>query len=123
MTAEDKLGVACAGEEWCPIQATAKLMCKKWQPVIIHRLLDDGPMGFNELQDAVDGISSKVLSDNLDELESRMLIDREVVSEKPFRVAYSLTERGESTRPIITAMQEWGTKNLMEPIGEVPVVE
>ena len=120
MTSEDKLGVACAGEEWCAIQATAKLLCKKWHPVIVHRLLENGPMGFNELKEAVDGISSKVLSDNLDDLEEHTLVDREVVSEKPFRVAYSLTPRGESTREIIEAMQSWGTDNLTEPIGEVP---
>ncbi|MFW6003583.1 MAG: winged helix-turn-helix transcriptional regulator [Halanaeroarchaeum sp.] len=123
MTSGGKLGVHCAGEEWCPIQATAKLLCKKWHPVIIHRLLDDGPMGFNELKTAVDGISSKVLSDNLDELEEYTLVDREVVSEKPFRVAYSLTPRGESTKAIIDEMQTWGTENLTEPVGEVPVVE
>lgn len=123
MVTEEKLGVRCAGEEWCPIQATAKLLCKKWHPVIIHRLLENDPMGFNELKDAVDGISSKVLSDNLDELESYSLVNREVVSEKPFRVAYSLTPRGESTRPIIDEMQTWGSENLTEPIGEVPVVE
>ncbi|MFW5924378.1 MAG: winged helix-turn-helix transcriptional regulator [Halanaeroarchaeum sp.] len=123
MSAESKIGVHCAGEEWCPIQATAKLLCKKWHPVIIHRLLENGSMGFNELKEAVDGISSKVLSDNLDELEEYTLVDRDVVSEKPFRVAYSLTARGESTRAIIEEMHDWGTENLTEPIGDVPTAE
>lgn len=123
MATEGKIGVHCAGEEWCPIQATAKLLCKKWHPVIIHRLLENGSMGFNELKDAVDGISSKVLSDNLDELEEYALVNREVVSEKPFRVAYSLTPRGESTRAIIEEMHDWGTDNLTEPIGNVPSPE
>ncbi|MGM0398926.1 MAG: winged helix-turn-helix transcriptional regulator [Halobacteriota archaeon] len=123
MTTDEKLGVHCAGEEWCPIQATAKLLCKKWHPVIIHRLLNEGPMGFNELKEAVDGISSKVLSDNLDDLEEYTLVNREVVSEKPFRVAYSLTPRGESTQGIIDEMQTWGTENLTEPIGTAQVAD
>ncbi|AKH98180.1 winged helix-turn-helix transcriptional regulator [Halanaeroarchaeum sulfurireducens] len=121
MAAERKLGIHCAGEEWCPIQATAKLFCKKWQPVIIHRLLENGSMGFNELKEAVDGISSKVLSDNLDDLEEHTLVDRDVVSEKPFRVAYSLTPRGESTETIVREMHAWGTENLTEPIGDGPI--
>lgn len=123
MSSEEKLGVACAGEEWCPIQATAKLLCKKWHPVIVHRLLENGPMGFNELKEAVDGISSKVLSDNLDDLEEHTLVDREVVSEKPFRVAYSLTPRGKSTERIISEMQTWGTENLMEPVGNAQIAD
>ncbi|MFB6134907.1 MAG: winged helix-turn-helix transcriptional regulator [Halanaeroarchaeum sp.] len=121
MSTQEKLGVHCAGEEWCPIQATATVLCKKWHPVIIHRLLEKGPMGFNELKEAVDGISSKVLSDNLDDLEELGLVDREVKSEKPFRVAYSLTPRGTSTRAIIEEMRAWGTENLTEPVGDVPV--
>ncbi|MFB6081504.1 MAG: winged helix-turn-helix transcriptional regulator [Halanaeroarchaeum sp.] len=123
MPEDGKIPVHCAGEEWCSIQATAKILCKKWHPVIIHRLLEAGPMGFNELKAEVDGISSKVLSDNLDELEEYDLVDREVVSEKPFRVAYSLTDRGESTQRIIAEMQSWGKANLTEPIGEVPAAE
>ncbi|MFB6112749.1 MAG: winged helix-turn-helix transcriptional regulator [Halodesulfurarchaeum sp.] len=115
MSNPDRLLVACAGEEWCPIQATATLLCKKWHPVIIHRLLTEGPLGFNDLKDEVDGISSKVLSDNLDDLAEYDLVERDIVSEKPFRVKYSLTERGASLEPVITEMQDWGNENLMEP--------
>lgn len=108
----ERLPVWCAGEDWCPITTTANLIGKKWHPVIIHRLLKNGPLGFNALKDEVDGISSKVLSDSLEDLEGKTLVDREIISEKPFRVEYSLTERGESLEPVIIAMRDWGQEHL-----------
>lgn len=110
-----RLAVWCTGKDWCPITTTANLIGKKWHPVIVHRLLENGPLGFNALQDDVDGISSKVLSDSLDDLEEKTLVDRTIVSEKPFRVEYSLTERGESLQPVIQAMAEWGKAHLKPP--------
>ena len=112
---EGELHVWCAGEDWCPVTTTATLIGKKWHPVIIHRLLVNGPLGFNDLQTEVDGISSKVLSNNLDDLQEKRLVERAVVSEKPVRVEYSLTERGESLEPVITAMLEWGSEHLAPP--------
>jgi len=108
------LEVWCAGEDWCPVTTTASLIGKKWHPVIIHRLLEHGPSGFNELKKAVDGISSKVLSDSLEDLEEKQLVDREIVSEKPVRVQYSLTVHGESLRPVIESMRDWGLDHLVE---------
>jgi DNA-binding HxlR family transcriptional regulator len=109
---EVDLEVWCAGKEWCPITSTATLIGKKWHPVVIHRLLKAGPLGFNALQEEVDGISSKVLSDILDDLEEKQLVNREIVSEKPFRVEYSLTDHGESLEPVIVAMRDWGVEHL-----------
>jgi DNA-binding HxlR family transcriptional regulator len=109
---DGKLPMWCAGDEWCPVTTTATLIGKKWHPVIVHRLLDRGPLGFNALKAEVDGISSKVLSDSLDDLEEARLVDREIVSEKPFRVEYSLTDRGADLRPVIETMAEWGEKHL-----------
>ena len=109
--ADEQLAVWCSGEEWCAITATATVIGKKWHPVIVHRLFDE-PQGFNDLKRSVDGISSKVLSDSLEELEEYGLVEREVVSEKPFRVRYSLTERGRSLQPVIESMREWGQTHL-----------
>jgi len=109
----DGLEVWCAGEEWCPITTTATLIGKKWHPVIVHRLLREGPLGFNDLKEDVDGISSKVLSDSLEDLEEKQLVDRTIVSEKPFRVNYSLTDRGESLEEVIVAMRDWGQAHLV----------
>jgi DNA-binding HxlR family transcriptional regulator len=109
----EKIEMWCAGEEWCPITTTATLIGKKWHPVIVHRLLTEGPLGFNALKEEVDGISSKVLSDSLEDLEEKQLVDRTIVSEKPFRVEYSLTERGESLEDVIVAMRDWGQAHLV----------
>jgi len=109
----ESLPVWCAGDEWCPITTTATLIGRKWHPVIIHRLLESGPMGFNALKQEGDGVSSKVLSNSLSDLEESTLVEREVVSEKPFRVEYSLTGRGRDLKPVIETMAAWGTEHLV----------
>lgn len=109
---DEPLAVWCAGKDWCPITSTATLIGKKWHPVVVHRLLEGGPMGFNELKDEVGGISSKVLSDSLDDLEEKGLVNREIVSDKPVRVEYSLTERGASLESLIHEMRDWGEEHL-----------
>jgi DNA-binding HxlR family transcriptional regulator len=114
----EQLAVWCAGDDWCPVTTTATLIGKKWHPVIIHRLLEHGPLGFNALKTEVDGISSKVLSDSLSDLEESQLVDRTIVSEKPFRVEYSLTERGSALEAIVDAMAEWGQTYLREPADD-----
>lgn len=111
----EQLAIWCAGKYWCPITTTASLIGRKWHPVIVHRILENGPLGFNALKEEVDGISSKVLSDTLDDLEEKTLVDRSIVNEKPFRVEYSLTDRGESLQPVIVAMVEWGRQHLQPP--------
>lgn len=122
MSTSERLEVWCAGEEWCPITTTATLIGKKWHPVIVHRLMTNGPLGFNALKEEVDGISSKVLSDSLEDLEEKTLINREIVSEKPFRVEYSLTDRGESLDDIIFAMMDWGEEHLLEAADQESAV-
>lgn len=113
---EDEECVAswCADDDWCTVTCTAHLIGKKWHPVIIHRLLDHGPLGFNALKDEIDSISSTVLSNSLEDLEDNGLVNRAIVSEKPFRVEYSLTEQGASLEPIIKAMDTWGQEYLKE---------
>ncbi|ERG94287.1 helix-turn-helix domain-containing protein [Haloquadratum walsbyi] len=112
MSDSKKLPVWCSGKEWCPITSTATLIGRKWHTVVIDRLLEDGAMGFSELQSAVGEISSKVLSDVLEDLEEKKLVDRDIVSEKPFRVNYSLTERGAALQPVVEEMNNWGEKYL-----------
>lgn len=100
----------CETEDWCPITVTSELLGRKWHPVIVHRLLQK-PMGFNELQREVHSISDKVLSDSLQDLQDREIVSKEVVSRKPKKVKYSLTEEGKSLEPVITAMKDWGREN------------
>lgn len=104
----------CADDEWCSVTCTTHLIGKKWHPVIVHRLLEYGPLGFNALKEEIDTISSTVLSNSLEDLEDNGLVNRAIVSEKPFRVEYSLTEQGASLEPVIEAMDEWGEGYLRE---------
>lgn len=113
MSEKTKLKVWCTDEEWCPVTATAKILGKKWHPVIIHRLLANGKMGFNDLKKDLPGISNKVLSESLEDLQEKYIVEKEVVSENPKRVKYSLTEIGESLRETIERMTDWG-KNRLE---------
>jgi DNA-binding HxlR family transcriptional regulator len=118
---DPKIEVWCAGEDWCPVTTTATVIGKKWHPVIVHRLLENGPSGFNDLKTDVDGISSKVLSDSLEDLQEKELVDRDIISEQPFRVEYSLTDHGKSLESVIEEMAEWGEEHLTRPAeGEAP---
>jgi DNA-binding HxlR family transcriptional regulator len=100
----------CETQEWCPVTVTSELLSRKWHPVILHRLLQR-PMGFNELQREVHHISDKVLSDSLEDLCDKGIVEKEVLNEKPKEVEYSLTEVGESLREVIEPMFDWGQEN------------
>lgn len=67
------------------------------------------PWRFNELKKSLQGISQKVLTDSLRSMEEDGLITRTVYPEVPPRVEYALSDLGETMRPILDAMQEWGT--------------
>ena len=83
---------------------------RKWVPLIVYHLLSDGPMGFSALRDRIGGISAKMLSESLDDLEAAEVVDREVLSDRPIRVSYELTERGAALEPVIAAMLDWGAE-------------
>lgn len=91
----------------CPVATTVSLIGSKWKLLIMRNLLAR-PWRFNELQKSLDGVSQKVLTDSLRSMESDGIIVRTVYPEVPLRVEYSLSELGESMRPIIKSMEEWG---------------
>ena len=91
----------------CPVAATVQLIGNKWKLLIIRNLLVR-PWRFNELQKSLDGISQKVLTDSLRSMEQDGIVIRTVYAEVPPRVEYSLSELGESMRPILNSMQMWG---------------
>ncbi|WP_226012111.1 winged helix-turn-helix transcriptional regulator [Halomicrobium salinisoli] len=95
-----------------PLTTTATILGKKWHPLIVAELLEAGPLGFNDLKERVTGISDKVLSESLDDLEERDLVERTVLDDKPVRVEYSLTEWGEQLELVVTVMEEWGERYL-----------
>ncbi len=92
----------------CPVATTVALIGSKWKLLIMRNLLSR-PWRFNELKKDLDGISQKVLTDSLRSMEADGIITRTVYPEVPPRVEYALSELGESMRPIMNAMEAWGT--------------
>lgn len=91
----------------CPVATTVALIGSKWKLLII-RNLRVRPWRFNELRKDLEGISQKVLTDSLRALENDGIIIRTVYPEVPPRVEYALSDLGESMRPIMDSMEEWG---------------
>ena len=92
----------------CPVATTVSLIGSKWKLLIMRNLLAR-PWRFNELQKSIDGISQKALTEALRSMEADGIVSRTVYAEVPPRVEYALTELGESMRPIIKAMENWGS--------------
>ncbi|WP_260288916.1 winged helix-turn-helix transcriptional regulator [Peribacillus aracenensis] len=95
----------------CPVESTVEVIGGKWKGVILYHLLD-GKKRFNELKRLKPNITQRMLTLQLRELEADGIIHREVYREVPPKVEYSLTELGESLRPMILLMMEWSINNM-----------
>lgn len=93
----------------CPVATTVSLIGSKWKILIMRNLLVRS-WRFNELKKDLDGISQKVLTDSLRSMENDGIVTRTVYAEVPPRVEYALSPLGESMRPIMDAMEKWGTE-------------
>ena len=93
----------------CPVATAVALIGGKWKLLIMRNLLQR-PWRFNELKKDLEGISQKVLTDSLRSMEADGIITRTVYPEVPPRVEYALSDLGESMRPIMDAMEIWGTE-------------
>ncbi len=91
----------------CPVETTLTLIGDKWKVLILRDLMP-GIKRFGELKRSVGGVSQKVLTAQLRDMEESGLVDRKVYAEVPPRVEYSLTPLGRSLKPILDAMQSWG---------------
>lgn len=91
----------------CPVEMTLMLIGDKWK-VLILRDLHSGTKRFGELKKSLNGISQKVLTSNLRDMEENGLLTRKVFPEVPPRVEYTLTDLGYSMTPILNAMEQWG---------------
>lgn len=84
----------------------------KWHIAILYHLSGCEGMRFSDLKKEIDGISSKMLSESLDRLETRHgVVRREIISDKPLQVEYSLSERGESIEPVLWSIVDWARTN------------
>ncbi|MDT8716890.1 helix-turn-helix transcriptional regulator [Clostridium sp. 19966] len=91
----------------CPMDVTINILSGKWKLAILWNL-SKGVIRFNELQRLLEGITQKTLTMQLRELETDGVIYRKVYAEVPPRVEYGLTELGETMRPILNSMCQWG---------------
>ena len=91
----------------CPIEATLGLIGGKWKTLILDNLTD-GTLRFGELQKCMPRITPKMLTQQLRELEEDGLVSRRVFPVVPPKVEYELTEFGQTVRPILTEMRDWG---------------
>lgn len=91
----------------CPVETTLTLIGDKWKVLILRDLMS-GTKRFGELKKSIDTVSQKVLTAQLRDMEANGLVHRDVYAEVPPRVEYSLTELGQSLKPILDAMWNWG---------------
>ena len=91
----------------CPVETTLLLISNKWKVLILRDLMP-GTKRFGELKKSLGNVSQKVLTAQLRTMEANGLVNRKVYAEVPPKVEYSLTELGQSLKPILEAMQNWG---------------
>jgi DNA-binding HxlR family transcriptional regulator len=93
----------------CPAEATLAVIGGRWKVPVLFQLFQ-GVKRFSELRRALPSVTQKMLTQQLRELERDGILHREVYAQVPPKVEYSLTPRGETLRPIIDAMCDWGRK-------------
>jgi DNA-binding HxlR family transcriptional regulator len=91
----------------CPVETTLTVIGGRWKVLILQELFG-GVMRFNVLHRALVGVSHRTLAQQLRELEAKGIVRRKVYRQVPPKVEYSLTPLGETLKPILDAMHEWG---------------
>lgn len=109
------------GEYTCGLDATLSVLNGKWKMMILWPL-SERPHRFGELRRRVQGVTEKVLTTHLRELEADGIVDRRVYDEVPPRVEYSLTPLGELLNNTLLPLEAWGREHLMGEAesGETP---
>jgi len=95
----------------CPVEATLERIGGKWKGVALYHLLD-GAKRYNELKRAVGGVTQRMLTKQLRELERDGLIVRTVFPVVPPHVEYSLSDKGKTLKPILLALRDWGESHV-----------
>ncbi len=96
----------------CSVEATLSVIGGRWKSIIIFLLLQNEVLRFGELRRKIEGITQRMLTNQLRELEADRIIDRTVYAEVPPRVEYTLTDYGRSLEPIMLAMRDWGAEHM-----------
>ncbi|MCW6038688.1 helix-turn-helix transcriptional regulator [Spirulina subsalsa FACHB-351] len=108
---ENAVTVTVGKQVSCAVEITLRVIGGRWK-VLILRELFDGVKRFGELQRALTGITQKMLTQQLREMERDGIVHRQVYAQVPPKVEYSLTPLGESLKPILEEMHRWGEKHL-----------
>jgi DNA-binding HxlR family transcriptional regulator len=99
----------------CPkYEQAIQLLGKRWTGLLLYTLLE-GPKRFCELTSTVEGLSDRVLSDRLRELELEGVVERVVYPQIPVRVEYKLTEKGRGLEPVVLAIRRWADRWVPSP--------
>jgi DNA-binding HxlR family transcriptional regulator len=93
----------------CPVQATINVLSGKWKVQAVWRL-SFGPLRFAELRNLLQGVSEKVLTTQLRELEKDGIVSRREVRSSPPKVTYALSASGEILIPLLEGLCDWGSK-------------
>jgi DNA-binding HxlR family transcriptional regulator len=96
-----------------PFQRAIELIGKRWTGAVVKALLP-APARFNQLLAGIPGISDRVLTERLRELESEGLVERLVDPGPPVRVSYRLTSRGVALKPVVASITDWA-ESWLEP--------
>ncbi|MEY2635634.1 MAG: hypothetical protein RLZZ197_110 [Bacteroidota bacterium] len=99
----------------CPVTRTMSIIGGKWKPIVLN-CIGDKTIRFGKLNQLIPAISNKVLSKELNDLETLGLIDRIEFDEKPPRVEYKLTKAGLSLMPVLIEVAKWGNSHLAKDI-------
>ena len=99
----------------CPVTRTMSITGGKWKPIVLN-CIGDKTIRFGKLNQLIPAISNKVLSKELNDLETLGLIDRIEFDEKPPRVEYKLTKAGLSLMPVLIEVAKWGNSHLAKDI-------
>lgn len=97
----------------CPVSATLKIIGGKWKPMILYFISVDVNR-FGQLQRMMPDCSKRMMTAQLRELESDGLVHRKVFAEVPPKVIYTLTDKGESLRPLFSQLSRWGIEHILE---------
>ncbi|WP_251549206.1 winged helix-turn-helix transcriptional regulator [Neobacillus muris] len=97
----------------CRVEDALGILVGKWKPIILLYLLKNGTQRFSELKTNIPGITQKMLTNQLRELEEEDIIRRVVYPVVPPKVEYSITDYGRTLEPILNAMHNWGEKHLL----------
>src|SRR5215475_3820942 len=95
----------------CPVEVTLSVIGGKWKPLILWHLSEGCVRRFLELQRTIPGITRKMLTQHLRELERDGIVSRQIFDEMPLRVEYSLSEYGQTLRPLMRVLCDWGSKH------------